>query len=109
MPSIKQPDVELLKLLGALLLCGFAGLEGQEAAAGEGIILLPELPVGAFLGIYLLQREVLPRDVQVVPVGLLYVSQPNCCNTDVGSEVVVEDRKVNLFTHIAPPFQLRLR
>ena len=107
-PCIEEGNVEFLELLGALLLGGFSGPQGQEPAAGERLILFPELPVGAFLGIHLLQWKVLPGDIQIVSVGFFHVSQPNCCNPYVGSKVVVENRQVNLLAHIAPPFKFKL-
>ena len=70
---------------------GDGGVEGGSAAAAVGVGLLPELPVGAFDGVDLFEREVAPGDLEPVPDFVLDLAQPDRRAVDVGSTVVEVD------------------
>jgi hypothetical protein len=64
--------------------------------------LLPDLPVAAFLTVYLLQREILPGDIKIISQNLLNSMQPHGCIVDIGSSVVEVDIYVHLVQNILP-------
>jgi len=96
MPRSQQCQVESVEGLISLSLGSLTGHRSQQRASLVQALLLPDLPVVAFLVIYLLQREVLPGDVKIIAESILNSIQPHGCIVDIGSSIVEIDIYVYL-------------